>query len=95
MFNENSSPYYPGDPVLQAALVSQAATVPGLQTSYPSRNVNGVTGIVNARAEYSITPSLKVGGRASFQRWLRRSTRLPVLRRETRYCAGSAIAWRE
>jgi hypothetical protein len=67
IFNEKSSPYYPGDSAAQASLVSAAASTPGLQTTYPSKNGNGLTGVINARAEYAVTPSLKVGARASYQ----------------------------
>ena len=66
-YNENSSPVYPTNAALQAQLDGLATGVPGLTTVYPGKSSTGFTGNVHAAAEYQITPSLRVGGRASFE----------------------------
>jgi tetratricopeptide (TPR) repeat protein len=66
-FNEKSSPYYPNNPGLQSLALVYSQFVQGLQSSYPGQTSSGFAGGVNAKAEYSLAPNLKVGGRASFQ----------------------------
>jgi predicted Zn-dependent protease len=67
VFNSSGSAYYPGNAALQSQLQSLAAGVPGLATSYAASNVSGLAGNLHGALEYQLTPSLKVGARASFQ----------------------------
>lgn len=66
-YHENSSPYYPRDPALQAQLeasqASPATAVTGLQTNYAAQSKSGFAGNAHAQVDYRVTPSLHVGAR--------------------------------
>jgi hypothetical protein len=64
-FHENSSPFFPNDPGLQAALA--ATTVPGLPSYYGAANSFGLAGNAHAAMDYRVTPSLHVGARISYE----------------------------
>ena len=66
-YNEHASPVFPNDPGLQSALLAEAATTPGLLTSYPSRSASGLVGGADAAVEYRINDVFRLGGRASYQ----------------------------
>ena len=67
-FREKSSPLFPTNDGLQAIMVQQAGSDPTVSAFYPSqRETTFVTG-VRADVEYAITPSLRVGAAARYDR---------------------------
>ena len=67
-YREAGNLVFPIDPDLQGTLQNLAATNPTLATQYPSSTTTGVVGGLNGKIEYKLTPTLAVGGRASYQR---------------------------
>jgi tetratricopeptide (TPR) repeat protein len=68
VFNQNSSPYYPTNSALETLGENVSALlVPGLQTSYAAKSSSGIAGTINAKAEYTVAPNLKIGATASYQ----------------------------
>jgi Tfp pilus assembly protein PilF len=63
-FRDKSSPLFPDDPSLQAAL--EASNVPGQSTFYAAQHETGVAGNVHAMIDYHVTPSLHLGARVSY-----------------------------
>jgi hypothetical protein len=63
-FHESSSPYYPLDPNLMAALA--ASNVPGLSPYYAATSTTGVAGNVHGALDYQVSPSLHLGARVSY-----------------------------
>jgi hypothetical protein len=66
-YSQHSSPVFPNNPALQASLESLAAFTPGIATSYPSQHGSGLAGGAHGEFAYHVSPSLHLGGRASFQ----------------------------
>jgi hypothetical protein len=67
-YHEDDSPIFPNSPGLQAQLISAAAFDPTLRTSYDGQSGSGVVGGVRAEAEYDITPRLRIGAAATYDR---------------------------
>jgi hypothetical protein len=66
-YSQRSSPVFPNNPALQASLENLAAFTPGVVTSYPSQHGSGLAGGAHGEFAYHVSPSLHLGGRASFQ----------------------------
>jgi tetratricopeptide (TPR) repeat protein len=70
-YHEASSPYFPQDAGLQAALVAQQASaataVPGQITTYPSRSSSGFAGAGHGQVDYRVAPNFTVGAKANLQ----------------------------
>ncbi len=67
-YNERRSPVFPNDPARQARLEGLVANAPLLNAFYPARSEAGIVGGAFANAEYKVSDSLRLGGRAQFQR---------------------------
>lgn len=67
-YNERRSPVFPNDPARQARLEGLVANTPLLNAFYPARSESGIVGGAFANAEYKLSDSLRLGGRAQFQR---------------------------
>ena len=67
-YREKRSPVFPSDPSRQARLEGLVANTPLLNAYYPARGESGIVGGAFANAEYKVSDSLRLGGRASFQR---------------------------
>lgn len=67
-YNEKRSPVFPNDPARQARLEGLVANMPLLNAYYPARSESGIVGGAFANAEYKVSDSLRLGGRAGFQR---------------------------
>lgn len=66
-----SSLYYPIDPILQSALVAQQSgadtTLAGVGTVHGASRDTGIAGSAHALIDYAVTPSLRVGAKASIE----------------------------
>ncbi|WP_426957895.1 cellulose synthase subunit BcsC-related outer membrane protein [Muricoccus radiodurans] len=67
-FREGRAPFFPTDSGLQAIVESQAATDPTLTAFYPAQSRTEFAGGVRGDIEYAITPSLRVGALARYDR---------------------------
>src|SRR5205823_3612607 len=67
-YNEHSSPVFPNDPARQFALEAEAATNPLTSAFYPSKTASGLVGGAKGEIEYKVNDSLRIGGRAVYQR---------------------------
>ncbi len=65
-FTQNRSDYFPRDAQLQAQL-NAVPGFSGLSTYYPSKSQSGVAGAIHGKFDYRVSPSLFLGGAASFQ----------------------------
>nr|WP_255569285.1 cellulose biosynthesis protein BcsC [Neoroseomonas alba] len=68
VWQEDSSPVFPNDPGLQAQLVAQAVTIPGLQTQYASQSESGLIGSLRGDVEYALTRDLALGAMLRYDR---------------------------
>lgn len=68
VWQEDSSLVFPNDPGLQAQLVAQAASTPGLQTQYDSQSESGVIGSLRGDLEYALTRDLALGAMLRYDR---------------------------
>jgi Tfp pilus assembly protein PilF len=89
-YTENSSPYYPEDPGLQAQLVAAAATSTYLQSYYPGDSNNGIVGGANGSFEYRLNNQFVIGGKLNYQRTANWNDTQAVL--YARYLLGSNAA---
>lgn len=67
-YREDDSPVFPNNPGLQAQLVAAAAGDSTLSARYAGRDGSGVIGNLRAEAEYDITPQLRIGAYATYDR---------------------------
>jgi tetratricopeptide (TPR) repeat protein len=67
-YREDDSPVFPNNPELQAQLVAAAAGDSTLSARYAGRDGSGVIGNLRAEAEYDITPQLRIGAYATYDR---------------------------
>jgi predicted Zn-dependent protease len=67
-YREDDSPVFPNNPELQAQLVAAAAGDATLSARYTGRDGSGVIGNLRAEAEYDITPQLRIGAYATYDR---------------------------
>ncbi len=67
-YTENSSPYYPMDPGLQAKLATEAASSSYLEAYYPGDSNSGFVGGANAKFEYHLNDAFVIGGSLDYQR---------------------------
>ncbi|HEY8614409.1 MAG TPA: cellulose synthase subunit BcsC-related outer membrane protein [Roseomonas sp.] len=67
-FREKSMPYYPTNGALQAVLEAQAGADSNISAFYPSQRQTSVTAGARADVEYAITPSLRIGASARYDR---------------------------
>jgi tetratricopeptide (TPR) repeat protein len=67
-YREDDSPVFPNNPDLQSQLVAAAAGDATLNTRYAGRDGSGVVGNLRAEAEYNITPQLRIGAYATYDR---------------------------
>ncbi|MBO1075917.1 cellulose synthase subunit BcsC-related outer membrane protein [Roseomonas marmotae] len=67
-YHEDDSPVFPTDPALQGQLAFAAAGDGTLNSRYPSRDGSGAVGSLRAEAEYNITPQLRIGAYATYDR---------------------------
>ena len=67
-FREKSSPVFPNNPDLQAALEGQAAGDATIATAYGAQRATTVTAGVRADIEYALTPALRLGATARYDR---------------------------
>ena len=67
-YDEASSDVFPDNASLQDALVARAASTPNLGTEYASDSEAGLVGGAHGELTYHVSPSLELGGRASYQR---------------------------
>ncbi|MBB5693961.1 cellulose biosynthesis protein BcsC [Muricoccus pecuniae] len=67
-FREKTAPYYPTNGALQAVLESQAAGDQTVSAFYPAQRETSVTAGARADVEYAITPSLRIGASARYDK---------------------------
>jgi tetratricopeptide (TPR) repeat protein len=67
-FREKSSPYFPRDGALQAVVETQAAADPTISAFYPGQRETTFTAGLRGDIEYAITPSLRIGASARYDR---------------------------
>jgi tetratricopeptide (TPR) repeat protein len=67
-FREDRAPYYPGNPGLQSVLEQRAAGDSTISAFYEGQSRTLVTTGIRGDIEYAITPSLRVGATARFDR---------------------------
>jgi predicted Zn-dependent protease len=67
-YREDDSPVFANDAGRQAQLVSAAAADPSLNTTYKGQSNSGVVGNLRAEIEYPVTPQLRLGAAASYER---------------------------
>ncbi len=67
-FREERSPFFPGNTALQAGLEQQAATDPNVTAFYARQQRTALTGTVRADIEYAITPAIRIGALARYER---------------------------
>lgn len=67
-FREKSSSIFPTDPGLQSALEQQAASDSSVATRYGSQRSTSVTAGLRADVEYALTPVLRIGATARYDR---------------------------
>ena len=67
-FREKSSSVFPNDPDLQAALERQAAGDATVATAYGAQRATTVTAGLRADIEYALTPTLRLGATARYDR---------------------------
>ncbi|MFC7554996.1 cellulose synthase subunit BcsC-related outer membrane protein [Pseudoroseomonas wenyumeiae] len=67
-YREDDTPIFPNNPDLQAQLAAAAAGDSTLSARYVGRDGSGVIGNLRAEAEYDITPQLRIGAYATYDR---------------------------
>ena len=67
-YREDDSPVFPNNPELQAQLAAAATGDSTLTARYAGRDGSGVIGNLRAEAEYDITPQLRIGAYATYDR---------------------------
>lgn len=67
-FREARSPFFPRDSGLQQVVEAQAAADPTVSAFYPSQRRTEFAGSARGDIEYAITPSLRVGALARYER---------------------------
>jgi len=67
-FREKSSPVFPTDPGLQSTLDQQAASDTSIATRYGSQRSTTLTAGLRADVEYALTPVLRIGATARYDR---------------------------
>ncbi|MFD1107792.1 cellulose biosynthesis protein BcsC [Pseudoroseomonas ludipueritiae] len=67
-YREDDTAVFPNNPELQAQLAAAAAADSTLAARYAGRDGSGVIGNLRAEAEYDITPQLRIGAYATYDR---------------------------
>ena len=67
-FRSRSTPLFPNNPAAQAQLVAGVAGDPTQPTSIPAQRSSGPTGSIMGNLEYAVTPNLRVGAAARWER---------------------------
>jgi predicted Zn-dependent protease len=67
VYNQQSSPVFPNNPALQSALETAAITNSTIIPIHPGSSSSGVVGGANGSIEYTVDPTFRLGGQASFQ----------------------------
>ncbi|MFH5926600.1 cellulose biosynthesis protein BcsC [Roseomonas xinghualingensis] len=67
-FEEKRSPFFPTNGAMQAVMEAQAATDPTVSAFYPAQQETNLSAGLRGDIEYSITPSLRIGASARYDR---------------------------